>query len=90
MEKYLSLTHFSTFLILEKEYKKLMVFFDDFKTQRKHTKQFEASKNNCVKTLEIIIENKKVLNIDFLTDQDLLNEIKYDIQRNKSNTEQRK
>ncbi len=77
MEHLNSLEHYQAYIQLESDYRNLVVYNDEINNFRSHTRQGKSARDIAEKTLESIIENKKVLGINFDSDIELLTKIKF-------------
>jgi hypothetical protein len=76
MNYLLSKEHFIAHDQLLSDYKNLVCHYEDFKYYPKGTLHQNKAKDNCIKYLISIINNKKLLGIDTSADELLLDELK--------------
>jgi hypothetical protein len=75
MNYLLSKEHFIAHDQLINDYKNLICHYADLKLYRKGTAQSDKAKQNCYKYLISIIKNKKILKIDAIADETMLDEL---------------
>lgn len=78
MERFLSLEHYQAYIQLESDYRNLFVYNDDIKNFHSQTRQGKSARSNATKTLESILNQKRILGLNFDADVKLLTKIKFE------------
>jgi hypothetical protein len=78
MERYTSLEHYQASIQLESDYRNLVVYNDDIKNFHDKTKQGSIARKLATKTLESIMNQKRILGLNFNADVELLTKIKFE------------
>lgn len=71
----LSKEHFIAQKQLESDYENLVIHFEDYNNCKGETDEMEKAKKNCLKYLNSIIDNKKILGYNYSFDYKLRNQI---------------
>jgi hypothetical protein len=75
--KYESAECYLAYKQLDDDYKNFIIYYDDYKVYKKGTLESEKQKNNCLKYLQSIMEQKKILDINSDSDLKKVIELKF-------------
>ena len=76
-ELYYSAEHYIAFKQLDDDYKNFIIHYADYNLYKKGTFESEKQKDNCIKYLKSILEQKEILQINSKSDLQKLIELKY-------------